>query len=310
MNRNLRRLVENHFPTKAEMINHYKRHDVFRCAHESHRRFNHTVSVYHVLKVKQCYPHGCTYFRWKCKKLCAGASCPKKYHHVGRLCFSCRFFYDEKEINRPEVIISQNQFKQFLNEFKFFEDWLENQSGRQVEFSGTISSVKPEYILMKAKNKSHVILKGFLLTFSNCIINKIPFNDTVYAPVSIRLQNNFNFSLQDVIDCSGYFTVSCGMIFLRNLRRIEKLENFMPPYWTESKARVTQKTGTILPYQLEKCHACENGTLLYVFHEGESTPHARALFCLEGINDPELCGFPAKQLLMHTACPHDNFAKL
>ncbi len=181
--------------------------------------------------------------------------------------------------------------------------------GGQVDFLATASSVKPEYILIKAKYNSHVILKGFLLTFRNCIINKMPYNDTVYAPVSIRLQNAMHFARHDMVSGSGYFTVSSGMIILRQLRRIEILEKTMPVYWTASKARIIQKTGTILPYQLAKCHACEHGSLLQVFYDGDNTPHARALFCLEGIADPELCGQAAEQLLMHAACPQDDFAK-
>ena len=310
MNRNLLRLIENHFPAKSELINQYKRHDIFRCTHDSHSHFNHAVSVYHVLKVKQCFPDGCTYFRWKCRNLNKGISCPKKYRHVGRLCFSCRSFYDVKEINRPEMIVPHAQFEQFQGEFKEFENWLEQHAGRQVDFSGTISSVKPEYLLRKVKKSAHVILKGFLLTFNNCSINKIPFNDSIYAPVSISMQNRCNFASADVVFCSGYFTVNNGMIILRKIRSIETLEKKSSACWTESQARVIQRTGTILPYQSAKCHACENGTLLHVFHDGDSLPQSRALFCLEGVSDPELCSFKIKKLLMQTACPQDNFDTL
>jgi hypothetical protein len=310
MNRNLLRLIENHFPPNSALINQYKRHDIFRCTHDSHSHFNHAVSVYHVLKVKQCFPDGCTYFRWKCRNLNKGISCPKKYRHVGRLCFSCRSFYDVKEINRPEMIVPHAQFEQFQGEFKEFENWLEQHAGRQVDFSGSISSVKPEYLLRKVKKSAHVILKGFLLTFNNCSINKIRFNDIIYAPVSISMQNRCNFTFGDVVFCSGYFTVNNGMIILRKIRSIETLEKKSSACWTESQARVMQRTGTILPYQSAKCHACENGTLLHVFHDGDSLPQSRALFCLEGVSDPELCSFKIKKLLMQTACPQDNFDKL
>jgi hypothetical protein len=310
MNRNLLRLIENHFPPNPELINQYKRQDIFRCTHDSHSRFNHAVSVYHVLKVKQCYPDGCTYFRWKCRNLNKGISCPKKFRHVGRLCFSCRSFYDVKEINRPEVIVLQAQFKLFQNEFKEFEDWIEERTGREVEFSGTISSVKPEYLLRKVKKSSHVLLKGFLLTFYNCSINKISFNDTIYAPISISMQNRLNFSHGDVVFCSGYFTVNNGMVILRKIRRIEIHEKNKSACWTESQARVIQRTGTILPYQSGKCHACENGTLLHVYHDGEHLPQSRVLFCLEGVSDLELCSFKIKKLLTQTACPQEDFNKV
>ena len=229
---------------------------------------------------------------------------------MGRLCFSCRSFYDVKEINRPEIIVPQSQFEQFQGEFREFETWLEKHAGRQVEFSGTISSVKPEYLLRKAKKTSHVLLKGFLLTFNNCSIHKLAFNDFIYAPVSISMQNRYSFSCGDNIFCSGYFTVNNGMIILRKIHRIEMIEKKASACWTESKARVIQRTGTILPYQSAKCHACENGTLLHVYHDGEIQPQSRALFCLEGVADLELCGFKIKKLLAQTACPNDSFDTL
>ena len=310
MKRNLLRLIENHFPSTSELVNQYKRQDIFRCTHDSHSRFNNAVSTYHVLKVKQCFPDGCTYFRWKCRNLNKGISCPKKFQHVGRLCFSCRFFYDVKEINRPEIIVSHTEFDHFQNQFKEFEDWIENHIGREVEFSGTISSLKPEYLLRQAKKSSHIILKGFLLSFCNCSINKYYFNDLIYAPVSISMQHRLNFSRDDAVFCRGYFTVTNGVIILRKIRGIEILEKKSCSGWTETQARVIQRTGSILPYQLAKCHACENGTLLHVYHDGDSMPQSRVLFCLEGVSDPELCSFRIKKLLTQASCPQDDFDKL
>jgi hypothetical protein len=124
------------------------------------------------------------------------------------------------------------------------------------------------------------------------------------------MQNRCNFTSGDVVFCSGYFSVNNGMIILRKIRSIETLEKKSSACWTESQARVIQRTGTILPYQSAKCHACENGTLLHVFHDGDSLPQSRALFCLEGVSDPELCSFKIKKLLTQTACPQDNFDKL
>jgi hypothetical protein len=87
MKRNLLRLIENHFPSTSELVNQYKRQDIFRCTHDSHSRFNHAVSTYHVLKVKRCFPDGCTYFRWKCRNLNKGISCTKKISSCGPALF-------------------------------------------------------------------------------------------------------------------------------------------------------------------------------------------------------------------------------
>ena len=123
------------------MINQYKRQDVFRCSHTAHFRFEKNVSVYHVLKEKECFPEGCIYFLWKCRLLNKGNSCPKKYRHVGRDCFSCKNYFDEKINHQPEIILDEEAYKKFQLDLEEFEDWLEQNVGRWVEFSGIINSV-------------------------------------------------------------------------------------------------------------------------------------------------------------------------
>jgi hypothetical protein len=228
---------------------------------------------------------------------------------VGRLCFSCRSFYDVKEINRPEIIVPPVEFNHFQKEFKEFEEWIEQHNNREVEFSGSISSVKPEYLLRKANKTAHVVLKGFLITFHNCSINRKSFKDSIYAPVSISMQNRCSFSPGDTVFCSAYFTTNNGLIILRKIRSIEVPEMITFAGWTETQARVVQRTGSILSYQFPKCQACENGTLLHVYHDGESMPQSRVLFCLDGVSDPELCSFKIKKLLTQAACPQEDFNK-
>ena len=81
---------------KEKMKNQYKRTDIFRCVHDVHQKFQNRISVYHILKEKQCYPQGCFYFRWRCKQLNKKNKCYRGFFHVGRKCFGCRDFYDEK----------------------------------------------------------------------------------------------------------------------------------------------------------------------------------------------------------------------
>ena len=124
------------------IINHYKRHDIFKCVHQSHVNFEHRVSVYHVLKEKQCYPEGCIYFNWRYRLLNKGKSCPRKFKHVGKNCFNCKDFYDEKEIFKPELLLSEEEYQIFIRKLNQFEDWLEELRGKDIEFSGIINSLK------------------------------------------------------------------------------------------------------------------------------------------------------------------------
>ncbi len=306
MNKNLLRLLESHVPPKSALVNIYKRQDIFRCMHDSHDRFNNAVSVYHVLKVKKCYPGGCTFFRWKCRNLNKGKPCPRKFSHVGRLCFSCRDFYDVKEVNRPEFIPGEKEYQHFQDDLRRFEDWLESVQGKQVELSGSITSVKPEYVLQKGKNRYQVLLHGFILTLNNCFINSTIYQDTVYAPVSIGAQNRFNFARDDSVDCRGYVTLSSGMIIIRNVKAVEVTAKKSPVFWTESRARVVQKTGVVLPQQCPTCYACDRSSLLQVLSDIAPADRPRALFCFEGVTEPELCGYRAQRILMNY-CPGDEF---
>lgn len=307
MNKNLLRKIDLLSPPHREIINQYKRQEVFRCTHETHLHFNSAVSAHHILKVKKCYPQGCIYFKWKCKKLNKGAPCPKKYKHVGRTCFNCRYFYDIKVIKRPEVILPLKEFEQFKKDFKAFENWLKSHQGRLVEFSGMINSVKPRYSLKMTSGKTYVFFEGFLLNFLESSINATPFRDFIYVPISSRMQARFNFAKGDSVSLSGYFTVKNGSIVLQKVRGIEILERGDTCFWTESRARVAQRTGSILKYQSEKCFSCDKGILLHIrSDDAQRKGSGRRMFCLEGVEDPQFCYYSLQRNLMSHECLMDN----
>ena len=102
------------------MRNPYKRLDIFRCKYYNHAKFDYKVSAYHVLRVKNCYPQGCLYFKWHCKLLNKGQSCIKGFQHVGKKCFGCKHYYDEKVNNQPELLISEEEYHFFLDELEEF----------------------------------------------------------------------------------------------------------------------------------------------------------------------------------------------
>lgn len=305
MKKNLLRKIERFIPPPTEILNQYKRQDVFRCTHETHMHFNNTVSVYHVLKKKKCYPQGCIYFKWKCKKLNKGEPCPRKYKHVGRICTNCRYFYDVKVIKRPEVILPQKDFEQFLKDLKVFENWLNENRGRLVEFSGVINSIKPQYSLRKDTKRNFIHFDGFILNFLEGSINLKLFHDFIYVTASSKIQRKFRFAKADSVNFSGYFGVENGSIVLQKIRSIEVLKRGEPCFWTESRARVVQRTGSILRHQLDKCYACDKGTLLSIKSEKKALNEEsrRKMFCLEGVEEPEWCGYSLYKNLELYQCP-------
>lgn len=307
MNKNLLRKLESLAPLPGKLKNQYKRQDVFRCTHETHLHFNSAVSVYHVLKAKACWPEGCIYFQWKCRKLNRGEPCPRKYKHVGRACASCQNFFDVKIIKKPEILLPHREFEQFQKDLKFFEDWLGRHRGREVEFSGIINSIKPRYRLKTTAKKSYVVGAGFMVNFLEGFINTDAFHDFVYVPVSTGLQQKFHFAKGDDLSFTGQFNVSQGLVILEKIRGIEIARRGEPCFWTESRARVAQRSGSLLPYQAAKCYACDKGILLNVTEEDTSRrPVRHRMFCLEGVEDPQWCWYAVQKILMLDACPHEE----
>ncbi len=298
MNKNLLRKLEGAAAPRRDMINQYKRQDVFRCTHESHRHFNSAVSVYHVLKEKKCFPDGCIYFKWRCRRLDKGHACPRKYKHVGRGCASCKDYYDIKVIKKPEIVLSPEAYARFQEELMLFERWLKATVGSMVEFSGVVNSVKPRYSLHRTGKRHRITFDGFLLNFSEGFAGTTHFADFIYAPVSSRMQGRHRFAKGDHISMQCYFTMQEGTPVLRKPRSIEVLQRGCRPFWNESRARVAQRTGTVLPYQDEKCYSCERGVLLTVENDDNArSVKKRKMFCLEGIESPELCCYAAHREL-------------
>lgn len=286
-------------PLSKTIINHYKRHDIFKCVHHSHTHFEHRVSVHHVLKSKQCYPQGCIYFNWRCRRLNKGATCSRKFKHVGRNCFNCKEFYDEKEIYLPELIVQKEEYQKFTRSLNTFEYWLEDLRGKEVAFSGTINSVKPSFYRKAGRRDHQLSFDGFLLNFKDGYINLDHFKDYVYVKISSKMQHRYNFCKSDKINFYARLNEQDGRIVLYRVNRIDIDEKFEGDAWSEGKAHLAKRTGTIIPVQYEKCLNCDKGSLLDI--RTDSKKH-RMLFCLEGMRDPQYCSYTISKLLLADSC--------
>ncbi len=272
------------------MINQYKRRDVFRCSHKAHFRFEKNVSVYHVLKEKECFPEGCIYFLWKCHLLNKGTSCPKKYRHVGRDCFSCKNYFEEKIIHQPEILPDEEGYRKFQLDLEEFEEWLQGTMGNWVEFSGTVNSVKPHFKKVRYGSKDALSFSGFLISFKEGYIDRVFFEDNIYLTVSRRTQQNLKFARGDEVDFKARLRTDRGRIVLERVRYVEFPHKEKEESWTLSQALVAKNTGREIDCQPEKCMMCENGCLLDVVEKTDrSSPIKRHLFCLAGVENPEEC---------------------
>ena len=227
------------------MKNLYKRTDVFRCTHESHRDFENVVSVYHVVKEKGCYPHGCVYFKWMCRKLDRGVPCPKSYEHVGRKCAPCADYYDEKIIKHPQLLLKPENYQAFLKDFHNFEIWLDEKKGKELNCAGTIQSLKPRFIMHRQYERAKVWFKGFLLAFQEVFIDLTLFEDTVYAILSSSQQSRFRLSEGDRLEFRAALRLDRGRLVLDRVRGIEIEEKSTGEHWTVAEAKKVLLSGKV-----------------------------------------------------------------
>lgn len=279
------------------MKNQYKRLDVFRCRHESHQGFGNVVSAYHVLKEKRCYPNGCIYFKWKCRKLDRGLSCPRSYTHVGRKCSSCPEYYDEKVIKCPELLLSPREHQIFLKDFQEFELWLQGKKDRQVDFAGTIETVKPRVIMHCSNGHSRLSFQGFILVFKEGFVDLTPFEDTIYAILSPSQQTRLRLGEGDQLEFKAILHLDRGRLIMDRVRAVEIESKAEAQPWTLAEARQALLTGRILDDQYEKCLNCSHGSLVDV-SEANTLPDGqkrRKLLCLKGVPGPEYCIVQARE---------------
>lgn len=289
--------------------NAYKRTDVFHCAYTPHHRFEDDVSVYHVLKNRQCFPAGCVQFKWRCKKFDKGQKCPRGYSFIGRKCTGCKYYWEEKQGYASEKQISNETYAEFLEELAQWEDWLADVRGREVEFRGTIHTVKPHMKAFDDDNGGHHLrFVGWLLTFRSAIVGYDRFEDPIYVRVSRQQMKRFNFAGGMSIDGLGTFELDRGRPLLRSFHRVEILDG--PADVTESsetEAIVAAASGRTFSPAPEKCMLCERGILVDVEGEKkrESNPN-RCMLCLEGIPDPGLCLFHLRDALAGKRAPESS----
>lgn len=288
------------------MINPYKRSDVFKCKSSEHAKFEHHVSVYHVMRMKNCYPQGCLSFRWRCQLLNKGQRCLKGFNFVGRKCFGCRYYFDEKIHNFPTLLLSQEQYSQFLNELEEFEDWLETIQNKHLEIQGVVVSVKPGLTKIIHQHGSHLVLNGYFVHFKEAFIDRTHWEDHCYALIYPDQQERFRLAPGDKLEFRAKVSLNEGRLLFKKINGVEFLHRSNKPTWTNSQALVAKRTTIAFDHQPTKCLHCDQGMLVDVIDK--SSPQwerSRELFCLKAFPNPELCYYQIEQKLLESIdqCP-------
>ncbi len=276
--------------------NLYKRPDIFSCPHSSHHRFGSVVTPHHILNEKKCYPEGCISFIWKCRLLDKGHSCPKKFKHVGRKCFSCKHYYEEKYIQQPKLKISDEEYGQFKRDLENLDYWLEDLVGREVELEATVVAIKPNLRAYGNPGRERYAFVNWLVIFRSAHVGFDLFDDTCFARISDKTQSRFKLAHGDRILCRATMTFDRGRLIFVRLHNIELESAGYDPSWNQADVEVAAATAKRIDIQTEKCLNCEYGCLIDMNVSSRQNGN-RSLLCLAGQKIPEDCVYPLlKQL--------------
>lgn len=273
----------------SEKKNLFKSIDKFRCVHDVHRHFKSQMSAYHILIEKECYPNGCVYFQWKCRLLAKQKKCFRKFKKVGKECFNCKYFYEEKIHQYPEFINSDEKFAAFRLKFEDYLEWINQIKIKRVLCEGRISAIRPDLSVRRHQNTNHISHRGFLITFLSGYIDNIPFDDPFYLSISSLTQNKIKLRKDDLLEFEANLFLDRGRLIFRKSGKFYFTERGSDPAPNKSDLLVTLNTATVQVGQPAKCINCSKGILADNHIGGPGSN--RSIVCLLGFIDYHLCTF-------------------
>ena len=273
-----------------EIRNPYKRRDVFTCAQEAHARFGGRVSVYHVLKEKQCYPDGCLYFLWRCIRKEKGESCIHKYKYIGRNCKGCTYYWEEKVHFQPQCLVDEKTMADLMEQIESFESWLQSVRYKRLAIAGKIHTVKPWFEKTQTSQQNRLLFKGYLLILKTGHIQFDHYADAIYVRISEAHMRDHAFQSGMKLECHGEVREDRGRLVIHRPGQFEITGHGRGMLWSKEKALAQMKTAALHEEQPEQCLQCPWGILMDV-HETSSGGEIffRHLYCLKSIESADAC---------------------
>ena len=272
--------------------NLYKQHHTFRCVHDVHRHFQSEMSPFYILSEKQCFPDGCVYFHWKCRLLAKKKSCFRGFSHVGKKCFNCKYFYEEKRHQYPELITQKEEHVPFIEQFLEFEEWIDELQSKRVACEGTVSGITPDLSLKQQGNRQSVSAHGFLIRFEEGFIDNQHFEDPFFLSISAISQNKLLFRKGDNIEFEANLIIDRGRLKFIKSGRFQFYERGDEKTLRKHDVIVALQTYSIQENQPAKCMVCTYGMLVDM--ENSTSGPSRATVCLQGIADYQYCTIDVK----------------
>jgi len=220
---------------------------------------------------------------------------------VGKKCFNCKHFYEEKQHYFPQYIYTKKDSSQFTEEFEAFQAWIDRIKHQRVLCEGTVAAVLPDLKVKKTNLGDQFHLHGFLIRFNDGFIDNLCFSDAFYLSVSTLSQNKLAFRISDQVEFEANLTVDRGRFRFVKPGRFQFYQRGSEKPLSRADILVSLKTYSLQKGQPVKCLRCDYGILADI----ESAPWgpSRVLVCQQGVQDHISC---VQQMLVNKDPDENN----
>lgn len=217
---------------------------------------------------------------------------------MGKDCFTCKYYYEEKICRKPEALVDPETLKKFLDDLKDYEYWLSTVEGKRISFSGTVTTVYPSFVMTIDNHRSSVRMNGFLITFARGYIGYDLFDDAIYLHIGKKFLAKWQTVPGDELEFKAEFTCDRGRVILFRPTEVEIVKNEGKPVINYSKALVGKITGAIVKDDIGNCQKCPFGALLDVEILRPKRNSYRRFYCLRGVEYSKDCPVRLEQKLI------------
>jgi hypothetical protein len=245
------------------------------------------MSPYYILDQKHCFPDGCVYFHWKCRLLAKKKTCFRGFSHVGKKCFNCKYFYEDKRHQYPELINNNEENISFLDKYSEFEEWINDLQSRRVVCEGKVAGINPDLSLKMQGNRHILSASGFLIRFYEGFIDNQLFEDPFYLSISAMSQNKLLIRKGDDLEFEASLLIDQGRLRFIKPGRFQFYERGDEKPIRKNDVLVALQTYTIQKNQPDICMNCAYGLLVDM--QNSNNGPSRAMVCLQGVTDYKYC---------------------
>jgi hypothetical protein len=201
-------------------------------------------------------------------------------------------------MQQPKLLVSPENYQEYLREKEDFDYWIEKNSGRDVAIDAEISGVKPDLSAYHSGGRKNFRLDGWILVFEKVYVGYDLFDDTAFAWISTKAQDKWSFSAGCKFEAKARFTFQRGRLIFKRLHNIEILTDGDGSAPDPNRILVAAQTASEFPLQPEKCVNCPEGVLVEKTMTGrrQNGPR-RSLVCLQGEKNPADCLYHLAPLL-------------